>query len=90
MSLFDIIKYPLSAPPKLEELRALPISVVNEVLDSIKPGYRINFVGPMTKEFRILNIHGILNYYYISSNNIEYDKIINFIKKLIREHDEPL
>ncbi len=78
MSLFDSIKYPVSNPPTVSELRAIPPILINRWIN-------INGWTRMTVD----NLLSISIYCTLSSNE-HITQIVSALRKIIEEYDEPL
>ena len=57
MSLFDVIKYPISTPPTTEELEALPHELFQKWLESACPGVDVSGVTPTALNRLLLLVH---------------------------------
>lgn len=74
MSLLDVLKYPLSNPPDIEELAALPL----KVLVDFNAAYTF-FVGD-----EYLHTHHVVNAFtYLNNNSIYFPKA-NLLPHLMR------
>ncbi len=76
MSLFDVIKYPISDCPTLEELSRLPRRMIEQWAEAVKWQYiaKADIVR--------------LVYLYHDEEAVHSDIII--LRKLIKEYDEPI
>ncbi len=76
MSLFDVIKYPISDPPTYTELTALPYDIWIKWV--VQCGWQKNIAR-----------HTIVNYYaYVAIGDPR--KEIYLLRKIIEEYDEPV
>ena len=79
MSLFDVIKYPISNPPSMDELRAIP----DEVLDKWAINVR-RFMKGASKEYMV----GYLSTYYrLSKDKIQSTYEVSILRNLLREYN---
>jgi len=51
MSLFDVIKYPISHPPSVEELNALPADVINILRKHFPSDWSLNKIANFIQVF---------------------------------------
>jgi hypothetical protein len=88
MSLFDVIRYPISDPPTEAEFAALPIAILEQW-------------WPMTEWTEYRNLDRIpfhlcdyYNYIYYDNKKMLDDsslmKELDLLRKIIREYDEPI
>ena len=75
MSIFDVIRYPISNPVKLEELEILPRKLFVTWLDN---------AGWYSPEERIPTKN------FVKMLNRSYYRDVELLKMLIKEYDEPL
>ena len=77
MSLFDVLKYPLSTPPTREELEALPIDVINETYNRLNTP-TVN-ASVLVKNIKILNL------YLFFRSEQEAKMLVTTIRKVLEE-----
>ena len=85
MSLFDVIKYPISEPPTLEELNALPNEIFNQWIS----------LSHWRSPGKWKDADGISHYYknfYGSDHDAypdqEQSRDVKLLRKLIEEYNE--
>ena len=83
MSLFDVIRWPVSMPPTLEELHSIPNIIVDDWLKRHVGSY-------VSKSTMVV----ILNRFYGDESKPENHsgvcEIVEDLKRRIREYDEPI
>ena len=84
MSLFDVIKYPISDLPTEEEISALPDDVINELYKRISHGL---YNGYVDTYFKVYAIH-----YYLAARSKSNPKLLTVedIKEILRDYNEPI
>ena len=84
MSLFDVIKYPISYPPTVEELNALPETIYNKWRSGclIKWPYH-NYINQWLPE----NAYSSMKYHYDERFGLRdvIDDMIHLLRKIIEE-----
>ena len=88
MSLFDVIKYPISNIPTIDQLRVVPINIFNKwIVITPWDGYSLNYDLHSAAE--------VIHRWYKDLSDPEAicmrDREIGSLRKLIRENeDEPI
>jgi hypothetical protein len=85
MSLFDVIKYPISDIPTVEELEALPKDIWDKWIDESSWG------GPDYKNGRLKILLWFKLVASIVDHNIpELQQDVRLLRKIIKDYNEPI
>lgn len=88
MSLFDVLKYPISTPPTKEELSALPRDFLLQWMVMVKFNLSTDLVSGVDKETDIVSW-----IYECYTNDLVIPSDFNdliLLRKLIRDYSEPI
>ena len=89
MSLFDVLKYPISVPPALGELEDLPHTVLLKFIRKLGPTHARNYNKMLAASF----VHNFLktSHHTYCQSYPEFPEDMRILKQLILEHeDEPI
>jgi len=81
MSLFDVLKYPISSPPTYTELKSLPEEIYNKWVREVMGGG-----DPAVQAARLLMLH---RSFLLTKNSLyDYSDYIEKLRIMIREYQE--